>query len=140
MASKSDKKGSKAPPKYLYQQSSKNLEGDFVVQREEYVVDGERGIKIKFFSINKSERKKVVIIKIKDSFLMKVSLNGKDTEKTLSQEDLLKEVKADKDLKFVLEFFKTQKGGKWMTERAKSNSKRGSKRNSKRGSKRTSKK
>ncbi|ATZ80435.1 hypothetical protein BMW23_0381 [Bodo saltans virus] len=139
MASKSDKKGSKSLPKYLYHQSNKNLEGDFVVQREEYIIDGERGIKIKFFSINKSERKKVIIVKVKDSFVMKVSLNGKDTEKTLSQDDLLKEVKADKDLKFVLDFLKTQKGGKWMIQRSK-NTKRNTKRNSKKSSKRSSKK
>ena len=141
MSSDKGKGKSGTPPKYLYQQTSKQMEDGFVVQREEYIVDGERGIKIKFFSIDKKDRKKVVILRNKDGkFMMKVSLNGKEDEQNLSIDELTKRVKDDKDLKFVVDFLKTQKGGEWAMERTKRSSKKSSKKESTKSSKKSSKK
>lgn len=131
---------SKTLPKYLHEHTIKNLEDNFVIQTEEYIVDGEKGIKIKYFHIDKSGRKKIVILSNRDgTFIMKTDIKGKTSEKTLSKQELIKEIKDDKDLAFVNDFIKTIRGGEWLNARSKGR-KKSSKKSSKKHSKKTSKK
>lgn len=134
---------SKTLPKYLHSYALKTLNKDFVEQTEEYIVDGEKGILVKYFHVEKNSKKKIVIKGNKDgSFLVKTEIGAKKEEKTMSKDELVKMVKADKELKFVEEFLKTQKGGAWLnrTKSSKSGSKKSSKKSSKKGSKKGSKK
>jgi hypothetical protein len=127
---------SKTLPKYLHSYALKTLNKDFVEQTEEYIVDGEKGILIKYFHVEKNIKKKISIKGNKDgSFSVKTEIGGKKDEKTMSKDDIVKMVKGDNELKFVSEFLKTQKGGAWLNR-----TKSGSKKSSKKGSKKSSKK
>ena len=119
---------SKTLPKYLHSYASKKLNKDFVEQTEEYIVDGEKGILIKFFHVEKGNKRKIVIKGTKDGFSVRNEENDKKTEKEMSKDELLKMVKGDKDLAFIAEFLKTQKGGAWLNR-----SKKSSKKSSKKG-------
>jgi|SRR3989338_348788 len=122
---------SKIAPKYLHQKIEKYLEDKFVVQREEYVINNERGIKIKYYFVDKSGRKKLVIFRNKDgTFTVKTDTKGKKDEKVMTSADLVKMIGGDKDLKFVGEFLKTLKGGDWLQGRTKKRSRKVSKKRS----------
>lgn len=126
----------KSTPKYLHSFSLKSLVGDFVEQTEEYIVDGEKGILIKYFHIDKKNGKKKIVIKgNKDGSF---SVKEGDKDKSLSKDEIVKMIKGDKDLKFAEDFLKTQKGGAWLN-RTKKSSKKSSKKASKKSSKKSSK-
>ena len=71
---------------------------------------------------------------------MKTMSDGKVDEKTLSKDDLIKELKKDKQLKFAVEYVEKAKNLTRSKRSSKKSSKKGSKKSSKKGSKKGSRK
>ena len=46
-------------PKFLHKLEKEFIENEFVVKHEEFIVDGEKGIKIKYFHVDKKGKKKI---------------------------------------------------------------------------------
>jgi len=72
---------------------------------EEYVIQGEKGLKIKYFHKDDKESEKIVITGKDGKYKMKSTVNGEVTEKDLDEDDLKKELKGSK-LKFAKEQLK----------------------------------
>ncbi len=102
------------------------------VQDEEYVIQGEKGLKIKYFHKDDKTAEKIVITGKDGVYKMKSTINGEVTEKDLDEKGLEKELKGSK-LKFAKEQLK---GG----SKADSDLMGGRKRSKKAGSKKGSKK
>ena len=141
MSSKRDsKKGSKKSGNLTYlhkvvQQSVKDGKSSTL---EEIVVDGPKGLSVKYFSKTGDDVDKIVIYGKDDSFTMKTA----DGEKTFTKAELLDELKSNKKLKFATDYAKTQKGGAIQVleggakkKSSKKSSKKGSKKSSKKGAK-----
>ena len=105
---------------------------------EESVVHGPRGLSIKYYSKKDDKVEKIVIYSKDGQFVMK----SNDKEKTLSKDELIKELDSNKKINFALAYVKSSKASlSRATKRtSKKSSKRTSKKASKRSSKRTSKK
>lgn len=121
MSKKSDTKtSSKKLPNYLYNNASSKLVDSFIEKTEEYIIDGEKGIIIKYYHVDKTKLKKVMIKSLsKDTFIYKIKQGKnksdiKEDVKNVTKDELLKIVKSDKDLDFASSFFKTAKGGAWL--------------------------
>jgi hypothetical protein len=56
----------------------KSLVGDFVEQTEEYIVDGEKGILIKYFHIDKKNGKKKIVFAL-NLVLQAITISTKRT-------------------------------------------------------------
>jgi hypothetical protein len=103
----------------------------FFVQTEKQIYEGLNGITIKFYNVeSKTKQRKVTIKSNDDGFLVMDKKDGKEDKKNMTKAELEKFVKADKDLTFVADFLKTQKGGEWLN-RTKKASKKSSKKHSK---------
>jgi hypothetical protein len=72
---------------------------------EEYVIKGEKGLKIKYFHKDDKESEKIVITGKDGNYKMKSVINGETTERDLDEKDLEKELKTSK-LKFAKEQLK----------------------------------
>lgn len=101
---------SKETPKYHHKFLSEKLKDSFVEKVDEQIHEDKKGIRIKFFSIDKKNRKKISIISTKDGFSIMTDINGKKTDKSLTKNELLALVAKDEDLKFVEKFLKTLTG------------------------------
>jgi len=75
------------------------------IQDEEYVIQGEKGLKIKYFYKDDKTAEKIVITGKDGVYKMKSTINGEVTEKELDEKGLEKELKASK-LKFAKEQLK----------------------------------
>jgi hypothetical protein len=145
MSSKREKKPSNLT--YLHKNVQQSVKDGKASTLEEIVVDGPRGLSVKYFHKSGDKVDKIVIFEKNGEFTMKTG----DEEKTLSKAELLEELKSNKKLKFAVEYAKTQKGGKdekpeqpvqtgGAKKGSKKSSKKGSKKSSKKGSKKSSKK
>jgi hypothetical protein len=130
--------------KYLHELKSKEIDGENVFVHEEYIIHGEKGLLIKHYHKEKGKKVKHIIKQDGENFKFIVDTDGKKDEKTMSKNDLLKEIGKEKYLKFAVDFLKSQKGGKYMEismERPKKGSKKSSKKRSiKKRSKKSSRK
>lgn len=82
------------------------------VKDEEYVIQGEKGLKIKYFHKDDKVAEKIVITGKDGVYKMKSTIDGVTTDKDLDEKGLEKELKSSK-----LEFAKKQlKGGKSIPE------------------------
>lgn len=78
---------------------------------EEYLIQGDKGLKIKYFKKNDKGAEKIVITGKDNKFLMR-KIKDKDIveEKELSYADMMKELK-EKKFEFALKLLKTVKKG-----------------------------
>ena len=120
------------PLEYLHEQTSKSVVGDTVVIHEEQVIHGDKGLTIKFYHKEKGQIMKVLVVHRGGEYIMKTTTDGKTDEKKLTKADLIKELKANKNLKFALEYVQSAK--------SLSRSKAGSRKGSRKGSKKSSRK
>ena len=120
------------PLEFLHQQTSKSVVGDTVVIHEESVVHGDKGLTIRFYHKEKGHKMKVLVVgKGTGEYVMKRSEDDKaPVETKLSKSDLVKELKADKNLKFALEYVQSAK----TLARSKAGSRKGSKKGSRKSS------
>ena len=100
---------------------------------EEYFVKGDRGVMIKYYHKDKDGIEKILIVGRDDKFILK-TMNGDNTdEKTITKDELVKEVSKNKKLAFAKELInEVQLGGK---KRSRKGSKKVSKKSSRKGSK-----
>ena len=108
---------------------------------EEYIIKGDKGLKIKYYHKEDDDIEKIVITGSDDKYKMKYYKNKEDVVETEfnSEKELMAEIKKNKKLKFAVE---QMKGGAVQLEGGakKKASKKASKKVSKKGSKKASKK
>ncbi len=123
---------------YLHKVLEQSVKDGKSFTHEESVIHGPRGLTIKYYSKKDDDVEKIVIYSKDGSFIMKTDKG----EKTLSKDDLIKELDSNKKLKFALAYVKTSKASlsRTIKRASKKTSKRTSKKTSKRTSKKTSKK
>jgi hypothetical protein len=122
--------------KFLHESIKTNVVNGKRSAHEEFLIHGEKGMTIKFFHKDDKKVEKIVITKKPEGgYLMKTIADGKQTEKTIdNKEDLVKELKKNKDLEFAIDYVKGAK------DLARAGSKKSSKKHSKKSSKKHSKK
>jgi topoisomerase IA-like protein len=119
---------------YLHKVLEQSVKDGKSFTHEESVIHGPRGLTIKYYYKKDDDVEKIVIYSKDGSFIMKTDKG----EKTLSKDELIKELDSNKKLKFALAYVKTSKAS--LSRSIKRASKKTSKRTSKKTSKRTSKK
>jgi hypothetical protein len=132
--------------KKVHEKKEKYVENNKVIIREEFLIDGDKGVLVKFYHKEGDKKDKWVIIGKGGEFIVKETHGEtKEPERTVSKKDLLKEIAKNKDLAFALDYLKNMsqsrsksKGGKRRSKKSKS-SKKASKKASKKGSKKRSK-
>jgi len=94
---------------------------------EERIMQGDKGVSIKFYSKKDDEIEKISIYGNDGEYKMKIQKDGKVEEKKLSHDEVVKEVSKNKKLAFAESFvsksFKKLKGGAKSKSRTKSKSK-----------------
>jgi hypothetical protein len=95
---------------YLHKVFNQSLKDGVVTTYEEQIIDGPKGVTIKFYSKDGKSEEKIQIMSKGDKFLMLTKDGEKKDEKTLSKDELLDELKKNKKLKFASDFAKTKKG------------------------------
>jgi hypothetical protein len=138
---------------YRYENSlQRKVDGTSHTMKES-IIDGEKGISFSFTKkMGEKDFYKVIVKEVEaDKFLVTERMDDKKNdnvtkETEMNAADLMKMLKENKDLKFVLDYMtkdrKKQKGGakKGSKKAAKKGSKKGSKKAAKKGSKKGSKK
>ncbi len=110
------------------------------IVHEEYVINGPKGLLIKFYHKENDVTVKYVIKALDaNNFKFKSMIGEKVSDQTYSKDDLLNELKKHKDLKFALDYIKTQKGGAKVSSKGASKKKVETKTTQKKGSKKGSK-
>lgn len=121
--------------KFLHEVATKEISGDKKIIHEEYIIDGEKGLMIKYYHKEGDAIEKIVIMKKGDQYSVRVTKGDKDKmeESNMSKDELMKMLGKHKGMKFAADFLKSQKGGKKASKKA-------SKKSSKKASKKSSKK
>jgi hypothetical protein len=130
---------------YLHKVLNQHLKDGEVTTHEEVIMDGPKGITVKLYTKDSNGIQKISITGKDDKFVMKTINGDKKDEKHMNKDELIKELTKNKNLKFALDFAKSQKGGKqWLNDTKKESmaygSKKGSKKSTKKGSKKGSRK
>ena len=138
MAHKMEKKSNNL--NYLYKNVQQCVKDGQSSTLEESVIDGPKGLSIKYYKKKGNDVEKIVIYGKVDSFTMKTQ--DDQTGKELNKSELQAELKKNKKLKFTEEYVKLhlQKGGSTYTDAESGVIKKASKKSTKKGSKKGSKK
>ena len=115
---------------YLHKIMNQSLKDGVVSSYEEQIIEGPKGIFIKYFNKTGQNSEKIKIMGKGDKFEIIIQENDKKEKKILTKDEFIAEIKKNKKLKFAVEFTKTQKGGAWLnrpTKKTKSKSKSKSK-------------
>lgn len=99
---------------YLHKVLHQSLKDGVVTTYEEIILDGPKGVTIKYFSKSGSEQDKIKIVGKDDKFEITIQEGDKVEKKVLNKEEFIAELKKNKKLKFAADFTKTQKGGAWL--------------------------
>ena len=124
---------------YLHEVKTKKIkDGEVHEINEEYIIEGPKGVMIKYYKKDSKGIEKIIINRKSDGdYIMKVTKDGDTAEKTLSKADLKKEISKNKKLAFADEFSKS-KGLARSVNR--SGSRKGSKKGTRKGTRKGSKK
>ena|ERR1700744_3692207 len=124
---------------YLHDVKNTSISDGKKITHEEYVIDGDKGLLIKYYHKEGDEAEKIIIARKGSGFVMKTVKGEKKDEKDLNKEELDKELSKNKKLKFAAEYVKAlQQGG--IRKRSRKGSKKVSKKVSKKRSRKGSKK
>jgi hypothetical protein len=130
-------------PKFLHEKKATTVVDGKRVTEEEFLIDGDKGLYIKYFS-QEGDKKMKIIVKSKDGSYVLIISDGSDkgTEKELSHEELVKELSKHKHMAFATDYLKKNKKSKMsrMSRVSKKSSRKSSKKMSKRKSKKSSRK
>jgi hypothetical protein len=99
---------------YLHKVLNQSLKNGVVSTYEEKIIDGPRGVTILYFRKVGKNEEKIKIIGKDNEFKMTTTIGDNKNDETLSKDDLLKILKKNDNLKFAIDFAKTQKGGMWL--------------------------
>jgi hypothetical protein len=97
---------------FLHDVKNRFIKDDKVQVDEEYIIDGPKGLTIKYYHKEGTEIEKITISGKDDNYKMVVISGGDKKETSLSKSDLAKEIGKNKKLGFAKDFLKTQKGGR----------------------------
>ena len=128
--------------KVLYDYRNLSLKNGKKVLDEEYVIEGEKGLKIKYYHKEDEDIEKIVITGSDDKYKMKYYKNKEEVVETEfnSEKELMTEIKKNKKLKFAVEQMKGGAIKELEGGAKKKSSKKASKKVSKKASKKSSKK
>jgi hypothetical protein len=103
----------KSDIKFLHDKRNVSISNGHKIVHEEYVIDGSKGVMIKFYHKEGDEFNKVTIKALEDgTYRFISSSNNEDKrEEIMSKKDLLKELNKSKMMKFAVEYLEKQKGG-----------------------------
>lgn len=107
---------------YLHKELKQSLKDGVVTTYEEVIIDGPKGVTIKYFSKDGNSEEKITINEKNGKFILKIKNGDKVDEKSLSKDEFIDELKKNKKLKFAADFVKTQKGGAWLNRPKKASS------------------
>ena len=133
MSSKNLKKGNLT---YLHKKIHQMLKNNKMTTLEETVIDGPKGLSIKYFSKSDDDSEKITIFGNEDKFKIKTN----DDEKTVSRKELFNEIKKNKKLKFAIDYVNSQNDNIEQDGGSKKSSKKSSQKLSKKSSKKLLKK
>jgi hypothetical protein len=110
---------------YLHQFVSKEIKDGKVVVHEESVIHGPKGLSFKYYYKDESTKEKVNGRQNQDgTFTLIRTVGDQQDIKTLTKEELLKEIGKMKYLKFAYDYLKSQAGGKRSKKRSRKSSKK----------------
>lgn len=114
-------------PTFLHKVATSKIEKGKKLIHEEELMDGDKGLTIKYFHKEDDNAVKIVIRQTGDEYKIMVTRGDQKEEQTVSKEDVVKYIKKDKNLSWAANYLSGKKiarstGGKW----AKSGSKKGS--------------
>lgn len=102
---------SKSSKPNLYSSSVQQIKDGTRIVDEQYVIVGEKGIKIKYYCVKNDDIEKIVITGKDGEYTMKKTKDNNTVESKLNNKDLLNELK-DSKLKFAKDYIKDSlKGG-----------------------------
>ena len=100
------------PVQILFSSSVQKIQNNVRTVDEEYIIRGDKGLKIKYFKVRGEDIEKIVITGKDNEYKMKKTLGTNVVESTLDNKGLSSELKSSK-LKFAKEYLKDLlKGGK----------------------------
>lgn len=100
------------PVQILFSSSVQKIQNNVRTVDEEYIIRGDKGLKIKYFNVRGDDIEKIVITGKDNEYKMKKTLGTNVVESTLDNKGLSTELKSSK-LKFAKEYLKDLlKGGK----------------------------
>jgi hypothetical protein len=99
------------PTQVLYISTVQKILNDVRTVDEEYIIRGDKGLKIKFYKVRGTDIEKIVITGKDGAYVMKKTSNSDITETNLDSKGLSTELKSPK-LAFAKEYIKDLKGGK----------------------------
>jgi hypothetical protein len=96
----------------LYSSSVQKIVDGVKTVDEEFVIKGEKGLKVKYYNVRGDKKEKIVITGKDGEYKMKKTSNGEVTESDLDSDGLKSELKSPK-LKFASSYLKSsdKKGG-----------------------------
>ena len=102
----------KGAVEYFFENTQRSTVNGVRKTREEYIIKGDKGLTIKFFSKEGDKSEKLIIKDNGSNFDVMSTADGKqEDKKTMSKDELLKLVSKDKNLKFIADFLENMKGG-----------------------------
>lgn len=123
---------------FVHEVTTKEVKNGSVVVHDEFLIHGSGGLSFKYYYKDDKTKEKITGKMLSDGkFSVRYMVNDKKDEKEMSKDELIKEFSKNKALKFVVDYLKTQKGGKKSSRKM---SRKGSRKVSKKGSKKGSKK
>jgi hypothetical protein len=123
---------------FLHSSVSTSIVNGKKVTHEEFVIHGSKGLTFKYYHKDEKGIEKISGHQNADGTFSLTTVSGeKKDSKTVTKDELLKEIGKNKDLKFAVEYLKSQKGGKRSSRKG---SKKGSIKSSKKSSKKGSRK
>lgn len=117
-------------PNEAHSTVTKHIANGKVTIHEEQVVDGDRGMLVKYYHKEDGSQEKIIIAGRGGKYIMKTTIGSAETDqKELSYEEVLKTVSKEKKLKFAKDFVESysQKGGATKKKSGSRSGSRGSK-------------
>ena len=127
---------------FIHKYNTFKMENGKKVRHEEEIIDDDKGLKFKLFKQSDDKKEKFFgKLTGKDKWIYIKTVGDDKKEEELSHADLLKKIKGEKDLKFVLDYLSKRKmEGGIRRSKSRKGTKKASKKRSRKGSKKGSKK
>lgn len=115
-------------PTYLHQSHYKSIVGDKIEEREESIIDGDKGLNFKLFYRKGDTKKKIKGHRDKASGRIELTIQDGDVKEKkkmdLDLAEFKKFVKSEKMLEFAVDYVSSLKGGKRVTRNSRKMSKK----------------
>ena len=106
-----DSRGTRGNVVYLHELTSREKKDGNWVVHEEMLVHGDRGLSFKYYHKEGNSIEKITGRQNPDgTFILITTINGEKETRTLSQDQLVKDLSKLKHMKYATDYIKTQKG------------------------------